>query len=444
MRKATAAIAATCSALATAVVVAQLATTTRPPDAAPTAAGRITAPGTFVGVASCVNSGCHGSTTPLQAARILQNEYYTWLNRDPHAGAYNVLFNKLSTRITKNMRLPVPAYESAVCLDCHTTNIAASRISGRIDREDGVQCEACHGPAGGWRDEHVQVGWTHEQSVQRGMTDLRSVTERGTVCLSCHLGDKTREVDHELIASGHPVLVFEQDNYSETMPPHWRPAPDRHGVRAWATGQALKLRESLDNLARHARGEEWPEFSDMSCYNCHHSLKNSEWRQERGWPDRAGLPAWSPQHWAITRLLVGKAAPGSRASVDEAMQQVSFRVSRMNDREGIAGAAEEARQAIEAVLPKIDSLQWSDGEVRAMIAAIADDRSSVLIADVHAAEQTALSLQTLVSALTRRDSRLLRGNLVRAVDQVFAEVRDREGYNPAQFSARVKKVKEAL
>ena len=36
--------------------------------------------GQFVGVASCANSGCHGSTQPLQSSRILQNEYYLWLN----------------------------------------------------------------------------------------------------------------------------------------------------------------------------------------------------------------------------------------------------------------------------------------------------------------------------------------------------------------------------
>ncbi|HEX3068250.1 MAG TPA: hypothetical protein VHX14_06725, partial [Thermoanaerobaculia bacterium] len=50
-------------------------------------------PGHFDGVASCANSGCHGSTQPLNAARVLQNEYYTWLSSDRHAQAYNVLFS---------------------------------------------------------------------------------------------------------------------------------------------------------------------------------------------------------------------------------------------------------------------------------------------------------------------------------------------------------------
>ncbi|MBV8543528.1 MAG: hypothetical protein JO088_02185, partial [Acidobacteria bacterium] len=55
-------------------------------------------PGHYEGVASCVNSGCHGSTQPLNTTRILQNEYYTWLNSDRHAQAYNILFNDRSAR----------------------------------------------------------------------------------------------------------------------------------------------------------------------------------------------------------------------------------------------------------------------------------------------------------------------------------------------------------
>src|SRR5688572_30908494 len=33
--------------------------------------------GQYIGVGSCVNSGCHGSTEPLKASRVLQNEFYT-------------------------------------------------------------------------------------------------------------------------------------------------------------------------------------------------------------------------------------------------------------------------------------------------------------------------------------------------------------------------------
>jgi hypothetical protein len=401
-------------------------------------------PGHYLGAASCANSGCHGSTQPLDATHVLQNEFYTWLNSDRHAGAYNILFSDVSARIAKNMRLKKHAYEENLCLDCHTTNVSATLVDGTIDPEDGIQCEACHGPAGGWRAEHMEPGWTHEQSVARGMIDLRSVNSRGTLCAACHVGNAKKEVDHELIASGHPILAFELDNYTEDMPPHWTPGRDTHGAKAWAVGQVVKFRESLDNLARHARGEQWPEFSDMSCFNCHHDLKNSQWRQQRGWPDRAGLPSWSPQHWAMLRLIIGRVSPQTRDQLAPLVAQLARGVARMNDPAGVAATAERARRIAADLVPRVESMRWNDADVRALMTSITDDRAFLATADVFAAEQAALSLQSLASVLTRRNPRLLRGAMTKSIDALFDEVQNRNDFDPARFAQKLAAVKAAL
>jgi hypothetical protein len=404
-------------------------------------------PGRYEGVASCVNAGCHGSTEPLNSTRVLQNEYYTWLNSDRHAQAYNILFNDRSARVARNMRLKGKAYQEKVCLDCHTTNVPPALVSGKIDVEDGIQCEACHGPAGGWRAEHTMAGWTHEQSVARGMTDLRSLPTRASNCLSCHLGNASKEVDHELIASGHPILAFELDNYTETMPPHWRRGNETastHGARAFAVGQSAAFSQSLDNLARHARGEKWPEFSDMTCVNCHHSLEGSGWRQERGWPGRAGLPSWSPQHWAVLRLLVGRADPTARAQLDDSIQLIAARVSRMNDPNAVAQAAKDAKRIIDTVTPRIAALSWRDDDVRALMRTIAGDTDYLLTADVYSAEQTALALQSLAAALTRSNPRLLKSPMTAAIDALFEEIKNRDRYDPSRFVQKLGQLKAAL
>ncbi|HKR62297.1 MAG TPA: multiheme c-type cytochrome [Thermoanaerobaculia bacterium] len=407
-----------------------------------------TIPGHYLGAASCANSGCHGSTQPLDATHVLQNEFYTWLNSDRHAGAYNVLFNDRSARIVKNMRLRRKAYEENLCLDCHTTNVPASLVDGAIDPEDGIQCEACHGPAGGWRAEHMEPNWTHEQSVARGMIDLRSVNARGTLCASCHVGNAKKEVDHELIASGHPLLPFELDNYTETMPPHWilkyAGGRDTHGAKAWAVGQVVAFRESVDNLARHARGEKWPEFSDMSCFNCHHDLKDSAWRQQRGWPDRAGLPAWSPQRWAMLRLIVGRVSPQTREQLEPLIAQLARGVARMNDAAGVAANAERARKIAADLVPRVESMRWSDADVRALMTSITDDRAFLANADVFAAEQAALSLQSLASVLTRRNPKLLKSAMTKSIDALFDEVQNRDDYDAARFAQKLAAVKAAL
>lgn len=401
-------------------------------------------PGRYLGVASCAGSGCHGSTTPLNSTRILQNEFHVWLDSDKHAHAYNVLFDARSARIARNMRLGGPAYESPVCLDCHSTNIAPALLAGVVDREDGVQCEACHGPASGWRDSHVERGWKHEQSVARGMTELRVPTIRAGVCVSCHVGNDAKEVDHELIAAGHPLLAFELDNYTASMPPHWTGTRESHGARAWAVGQAVKFQQALTNLERHARGPEWPEFSDMSCVNCHHSLRDSAWRQERGWPDRAGLPAWSPQHWTTLRLIIARAAPESLASLDPVIADLARSVARMNDPARVASLAARASQLTTRLPSRIESLRWTDADIRDFMRTIAADRRTILAADVHAAEQTALALQSLASSLTVRDPKLLHSPMMRSIDALFEELASRDDYDAQKFAAKLARLENAL
>jgi hypothetical protein len=398
--------------------------------------------GQFTGVAACANSGCHGSTLPLQSSRVLQNEYYTWLNSDRHARAYNVLFNALSARIVRNMHLKKKAYQETLCLDCHSTNVPASAVAGRIDVEDGVQCETCHGPAGGWRGEHTEAGWTHAQSVARGMIDLRDLRVRAHGCNRCHLGTADKEVGHELIASGHPLLAFELDNYTETMPAHWTPRKETQGVPAWAVGQAMTFRDSLANLARHARGDKWPEFSDMSCANSHHALEGSSWRQERGWNGRAGMPAWSPKQWAVLRLVVDRAAPSARAELDDAVRTVAARVARMNDPSGVATAAEEAKRAIESALPRISALSWRDGDVRSMMRTIAGD--DAVTYDLQTAQQAALALQSLAAALTRNNPALLKSPMTEALDAMFVEVQSKDRYEPARFAQKLAALRGTL
>ncbi len=435
-----------CVLFAATVVAQQPARPTSPTPAVAPAADPPSQPGRYMGVGSCTNSGCHGSTQPLDTTKVLQNEFYTWLNNDRHSKAYNILFSDVSARIVKNMRLKRRAYEEAVCLDCHTTNIPANLVARAVDKEDGVQCEVCHGPASGWFAEHTEAGWTHEQSVTRGMLDLRNINARGSTCAGCHIGNAKKEVDHELIASGHPILQFELDNYTEQMPPHWalryEGGRDTHGVRAWAVGQVVNLRESLDNLSRHARGDEWPEFAEMSCFNCHHDLKNSTWRQERGWPDRAGLPAWSPQRWAVLRLILERVSPGARNELDPLVSQIARGVARMNNPAGVAAAADRARAVVAPLVTRVDAARWNDSDVRSLMTTITNDREVVY--DVHSAEQAALALQSLASIRTRRDPRLLKGTMTRSIDALFEELRNRDDYEPGRFTAKLAAVRASI
>ena len=64
-----------------------------------------------------------------------------------------------------------------------------------------------------WLGPHTERDWTHEKSVAVGMYDTRDLTKRSEKCLSCHLGNEEKSVDHEMIAAGHPDLFFELDSF---------------------------------------------------------------------------------------------------------------------------------------------------------------------------------------------------------------------------------------
>ena len=50
--------------------------------------------------------------------------------------------------------------------------------------------------------------------VRLGLVDSKNLSIRSEKCLTCHLGAPGLQVDHELIAAGHPDLRFELDSYT--------------------------------------------------------------------------------------------------------------------------------------------------------------------------------------------------------------------------------------
>jgi len=127
---------------------------------------------------------------------------------------------------------------------------------------NGVDCEGCHGPAGGWGQGHLALSWaalTPGAKAASGMRDLSGSAARAGACVACHVGDRSRgmNVNHDLIAAGHPRLNFEYASSLAALPKHWRepheagrePAGDFE-ARSWAVGQAV----TADPSPRAGRG----------------------------------------------------------------------------------------------------------------------------------------------------------------------------------------------
>jgi hypothetical protein len=116
----------------------------------------------------------------------------------------------------------------------------------------------------------------------------------------------------------------------------------------------------------------------------------------------------------------------------------------MNDRDGVVQAASDARRVIDSAMPQIAALSWRDDDIRTMMRTLASDDDFILRSDVHSAEQTALALQSLSSTLTRNNPRLLKSPMTTAIDALFAELSNRNTYEPARFVEKLRTLRNAI
>ncbi len=406
-------------------------------------------PGSYTGPGGCAASNCHGSVQPKTTTRIPQNEYSIWAAQDKHSRAFMVLSNPVSVRMGKILKINAPNTEHK-CLACHAVDVPADLRAQTFKLEDGVSCENCHGPAVGWLGPHTTKGWTHEQSIKAGMYDLRDYVHRSERCVSCHVGTAEKQVDHEMIAAGHPDLTFELDTFSSAMPRHWRPARDREAwadVQEWAVGQAVQLREALNRLDRHVAGSTWPEFSEMECFACHHSLTRPQdsWRQERGYPDRRpGATEWNASRYIVFRHIATQVNRDTGARLDAELSKLTDMVGNWSDRAQIQASAKQASQLADQIAQQLDRQQYDQALTQRVMQDIAADGTNIANTGERSAEQAAMALDSLEVAYGKSAGGKNVPGLRTSINELFKQLNNPSAYNAPQFAAQMQKVRVVL
>jgi hypothetical protein len=404
--------------------------------------------GNFTGPGSCSAVACHGSIRPVAGSRILQTEYSTWVSQDRHARATEVLSNAVSVRMGRILGIGRPD-QSQKCLVCHSLDAPEAQRARNFTTE-GVSCEACHGPATGWLGYHVTKDAKRDESVRRGMYDTKDVVKRTEKCLTCHLGTSEKWVDHEMIAAGHPDLVFDLEAFSAAMPRHWRESTDADAfrlVRTFAVGQLVHLRSSLDRVVRRVRGPVWPEYAELDCFACHHSLTRAEdsWRQAQGYEHRPrpGNPPLNVSRWVTARHVLEALDPSAAAELDGVMPKLVIEASRLRTKEDdVVAFANRARAIVDRGVARALASTLTAETTQRMLRAIFADAPEIAERGERAAEQAAMAVETLSSALARA-----RGQDPAAMKSTFAELFQQfespSSYDPRKFVAAMKKVEGA-
>lgn len=294
-------------------------------------------PGTFLGARSCAASACHGGIAPDPRFPLSRrNEYVTWLDKDPHSRSYHTLNNELSLAILARLDQPTDddttrAKRLANCFACHNPQPDLSHRSETYFSRDSVSCEMCHGAAEQWIGPHVTAAWSQlKQSgtaATLGFISTEDRTTRAETCVVCHVGSPGREVNHDLIAAGHPALKFELTAYYAMLPKHWRDEDERRAnpqleSELWQAGQLACGEAAIELLkwratraANEDKGAIWPEFAEYDCYACHHDLVHPSWRQTSATSIAPlGMPAWGS--WYFSRLKQSSGESLQRLAVE--------------------------------------------------------------------------------------------------------------------------------
>ncbi|HEY2351538.1 MAG TPA: multiheme c-type cytochrome [Candidatus Acidoferrum sp.] len=420
----------------------------------------------YIGPGSCAATSCHGSVKPVAGSRILQNEYSTWIIKDKHSKAYQALTGEIGERMARILKLGSKAEDAPKCLACHALYTTAAQRGRPFEIAEGVSCENCHGPSSAWLGPHTEREWTHEKSLALGMSDTRNVIHRTEKCLECHLGSKNKFVDHEMIAAGHPDLFFELDSFSAVEPRHWKtpresapgkPVDDAAwaGVRDWSAGQAVQLRASLERLTWRAKGERydnkniWPEYSELSCFACHHALvpAKDSWRQAHEYPGRRpGDPPWNSSRYAVFRLLAKQIDPGAAQELEQHLTALATQMSTLNpDRANVASEAASAEPIAQRMADRLAAMSYDQELALRMLQEITNDADQAIsLAGERAAEQATMAVDSLYIAYGKEAKPKNADEVRGAINGLFQQLENPSAYNADQFSGALRRIHAML
>lgn len=129
----------------------------------------------YGGVATC--KACHMTKKSGAQFKIWQ--------AGPHAKAYETLATPEAKALAKKQGIEDPQ-KSEKCLKCHVTAFGVDEKlkEPKLTLEEGVGCEACHGPGSEYRKKKIIEGIYAGKLKAEDYGLIKPVTEK--VCVGCH------------------------------------------------------------------------------------------------------------------------------------------------------------------------------------------------------------------------------------------------------------------
>ena len=216
----------------------------------------------------------------------------------------------------------------------------------------------------------------------------------------------------------------------------------------------MQLRAAMERLAWRAKNERfdkkdaWPEYSELSCFACHHALgpARDSWRQEHGYfGRRPGDPAWNSSRYAVFRLLAKQIDSANAQELDRQLLVVSSEMSKLNpDRNAVATAASAAAPLAHRIATRLAAMQYDQAVTLRMRQRIPDDAENIALADERAAEQAVMAMDSLYIAYSKDAKPTNAAEVRAAINALFRQLENPSSYNADQFASALRRIRTLL
>ncbi len=388
-------------------------------------------PEVHLGVASCASGVCHGSVRARNSTDVLQNEYVIWSRLDRHRNAYNTLLSSESARIARNLGYDNAA-EADICLDCHADNVPVDKRGSRFQLSDGVGCEACHGGAEKYLNNHADPDVAHQRNLDDGLYPTDRIAERAALCFSCHIGSENKIASHEIMGAGHPRLSFELDTFGVLQPAHYvvdedysRDKWSGDSFTVWALGQVHAGEQLLELVqTRLDTGKAFPELSLFDCHSCHHPMSDKKWEPSR----RTGLAPGSVRLNDAPFLMLFPVSRVFEPEVHDALHKDLQQLHQQIDKGDDLSAVISRLKASLARLGAAIGSSAATGSADRILGSLVSMGKAGMFRDYVAAEQAVMAIDMLLSSVGTRDEKS------NWLDSLYDAVADEDHYRPDELT----------
>lgn len=144
----------------------------------------------FIVLSSTVNSKNAGSFKYVGVSKYVTchktdaqgKQQDIWKNSG-HSQAWKTLLTEAADKIAKDKGFNTKASETPQCIKCHVLgkDIVPEELTESFSKEDGVQCESCHGPGSEYKA--LSIMKDKQKSIENG---LNPISDKNQLCVSCH------------------------------------------------------------------------------------------------------------------------------------------------------------------------------------------------------------------------------------------------------------------